>query len=78
MGKFLLMMVGFFSLSCVSKKEVETGIIEEVIEDSTPESVDYDAMTKAELEDYGRSLGIELNKNKTRETLIAQLEEAKE
>ena len=52
-------------------------VIEEVIEDSTPESVDYDAMTKADLEEYGRSLGIELNKNKTRETLIAQLEEAK-
>ncbi len=52
-------------------------VIEEVIDDSTSESVDYDAMTKADLEEYGRSLGIELNKNKTRETLIAQLEEAK-
>ena len=41
------------------------------------ESVDYDSMTKAELEEYGRSIGVELNKNKTRETLIAQLEEAK-
>ncbi len=50
---------------------------EEVIDDSTSESVDYDSMTKAELEEYGRSLGIELNKNKTRETLITQLEEAK-
>ena len=36
MGKFFLMMVSFFSLSCVSKKEVETGIIEEVIEDTDP------------------------------------------
>jgi len=52
-------------------------VIEKVIDDSTSESVDYDAMTKADLEEYGRSLGIELNKNKTRETLIAQLEEAK-
>ena len=51
-------------------------VIEEVIDDSTPESVDYDAMTKAELEEYGRSLGVELNKNKTRETLISHLEAA--
>jgi len=43
---------------------------------SPTESIDYDSMTKAELEDYGRSIGIELNKNKTRETLISQLEEA--
>ena len=50
---------------------------EELIDDSTTESVDYDSMTKAELEEYGRSIGVELNKNKTRETLIAQLEEAK-
>ena len=53
-------------------------VIEEVINDSTSESVDYDSMTKAELEEYGRSIGVELNKNKTRETLIAQLEEAKQ
>ena len=52
-------------------------VIEEVIEDSTPESVDYDAMTKAELEDYGRSIGIDLDKRQNRETLIAQLEEVK-
>ena len=52
-------------------------VIEEVIDDSTPESVDYDAMTKAELEDYGRSIGIDLDKRQNRETLIAQLEEVK-
>ena len=51
-------------------------VIEELIDDSTTESVDYDSMTKADLEEYGRSLGLELNKNKTRETLISQLEEA--
>ena len=43
----------------------------------TTQSIDYESMTKAELEVYGRSIGVELNKNKTRETLIAQLEEAK-
>ena len=40
-------------------------------------AANLELMTKAELEVYGRSIGVELNKNKTRETLIAQLEEAK-
>ena len=51
-------------------------VIEEVIDDSTSESVDYDAMTKAELEEYGRSIGLDLDKRQNRETLISQLEEA--
>ena len=51
-------------------------VIEEVINDSTSESVDYDSMTKAELEEYGRSLGLELGKRQNREALISQLEEA--
>tara|TARA_R100001440_G_scaffold70210_1_gene92465 strand:+ start:299 stop:544 length:246 start_codon:yes stop_codon:yes gene_type:complete len=38
--------------------------------------VDYDAMTKAELEVYGRSIGIELDRRQTRETLINKLETA--
>tara|TARA_R100000234_G_scaffold75724_1_gene46995 strand:+ start:162 stop:431 length:270 start_codon:yes stop_codon:yes gene_type:complete len=37
-------------------------------------SIDYDSMTKAELEVYGRSIGIELDRRQTRDTLIAQLE----
>ena len=39
------------------------------------ESVDYDSMTKAELEEYGRTIGVELDRRQTRDTLIAQLEE---
>ena len=38
--------------------------------------VDYDAMTKAELEVYGRTIGVELDRRQTRETLISQLETA--
>ena len=38
--------------------------------------VDYDAMTKAELEVYGRSIGIELDRRQTRDTLINKLETA--
>jgi len=38
--------------------------------------IDFEAMTKAELEVYGRSIGIELDRRQTKETLINQLEAA--
>jgi len=38
--------------------------------------VDFEAMTKAELEVYGRSIGVELDRRQTKETLISQLEAA--
>ena len=42
----------------------------------TTQSIDYESMTKAELEIYGRSIGIELDRRQTKETLINQLETA--
>jgi preprotein translocase subunit SecF len=42
----------------------------------TTQSIDYESMTKAELEVYGRSIGVELDKRQTKETLISQLETA--
>ena len=42
----------------------------------TTQSIDYESMTKAELEIYGRSIGIELDRRQTKETLISQLETA--
>ena len=42
----------------------------------TTQSVDYESMTKAELEVYGRSIGIELDRRQTKETIISQLEAA--
>ena len=42
----------------------------------TTQSVDYESMTKAELEVYGRSIGIELDRRQTKDTLISQLEAA--
>ncbi len=39
----------------------------------TTESVDYESMTKAELEVYGRSIGVELDRRQTKNTLISQL-----
>ena len=40
----------------------------------TAQSIDYESMTKAELEVFGRSIGIELDRRQTKETLIGQLE----
>ena len=40
----------------------------------TTQSVDYQSMTKAELEVYGRTIGIELDRRQTKDTLIKQLE----
>ena len=42
----------------------------------TTQSIDYESMTKAELEVYGRSIGVELDRRQTKETLISQLESA--
>ena len=39
----------------------------------TTQSIDYESMTKAELEVYGRSVGNELDRRQTKETLISQL-----
>ena len=38
--------------------------------------IDFQLMTKAELEVYGRTLGLELDRRQTKETLISQLETA--
>ena len=39
----------------------------------TTQSVNYESMTKAELEVYGRSIGVELDRRQTKNTLISQL-----
>ena len=49
---------------------------EPVVESEPTDSdeVDFSQMTKAQLEAYGRTLGIELDKRQNKTTLIAQLE----
>ena len=42
----------------------------------TTQSIDYESMTKAELEVYGRTIGLELDRRQTKDTLISQLEAA--
>ncbi len=52
-----------------------TTVLSEEVKPTT-QSVDYESMTKAELEVYGRSIGVELDRRQTKETLISQLETA--
>jgi len=53
----------------------EAPIEEPVIDDSETASV-LQNMTKAELEVYGRTIGLELDKKLNKSTLISQIEEA--
>ena len=43
-------------------------------EDADSDKVDFSQMTKAQLEAYGRTLGLELDKRQNKTTLIAELE----
>jgi len=52
-----------------------TTVLSEDVQPTT-QSIDYVSMTKAELEVYGRSIGVELDRRQTKETLISQLEAA--
>jgi len=61
-----------------AKKVVEK-VVEEVVEEVVVEDaveVDYDAMTKIQLEEHGRSLGIELDRRKKKSDLIEELKAA--
>ena len=42
----------------------------------TTDLIDYESMTKAELEVYGRTIGIELDRRATKNSLIARLKTA--
>jgi hypothetical protein len=48
---------------------------EEEIADAIAETVDFRSMSKNELEDYGRTVGIELDRRHSRRKLIKELEE---
>ena len=52
----------------------EAPIAEPVVEE--PEASNFASKTKAELEVYGRSIGLELDKRLNKSTLISQIEEA--
>ena len=48
---------------------------EEEIADAVAETVDFRSMSKNELEDYGRTVGIELDRRHSKRKLIKELEE---
>ena len=50
-------------------------ILDKVIEETTP-SINLEDMTKVQLEEHGRTLGIELDRRKKKSDLIAEIEAA--
>ena len=47
---------------------------EPALEAEVVDHMDFTTMTKAQLEEYGRTIGIELDKRNTKTTLISELE----
>ena len=60
-----------------STKKVETvvePVKKEALEVQKETTADFEAMTKAQLETYGRTIGLELDKRHNKAQLIAELE----
>ena len=71
-----------FGVLCLQQgaKEVEEGAVETapVVEEAPAEepTVTFEDMTKVQLEEYGRTIGIELDRRKTKAALIEELKAA--
>ena len=63
-------------LELVSGEEPQTSVASITPVESEVKTANLELMTKAELEVYGRSIGIELDRRQTKNTLIKQLEAA--
>ena len=63
-------------LELISGQEPQTPVASTTPVESEVQTTNLETMTKAELEIYGRSIGIELDRRQTKETLISQLEAA--
>ena len=63
-------------LELVSGEEPQTPVASTTPVKSEVKTGNLELMTKAELEVYGRSIGIELDRRQTKNTLIKQLEAA--
>ena len=63
-------------LVLVSGEEPQTPVASTTPVESDVKTANLELMTKAELEVYGRTIGIELDRRQTKETLISQLEAA--
>ena len=63
-------------LELVGGQEPQTPVASTTTVESEVKTTNLETMTKAELEVYGRTIGIELDRRQTKTTLIAQLEAA--
>ena len=63
-------------LELVSGQEPQTPVASTTPVESEVKTANLELMTKAELEVYGRTIGIELDRRQTKDTLISQLEAA--
>ena len=63
-------------LELVSGQEPQTPVASTTPVETEVKTTNLELMTKAELEVYGRSIGIELDRRQTKDTLISQLEAA--
>ena len=63
-------------LELISGTEPQTPVASTTPVETEVKTTNLELMTKAELEVYGRSIGIELDRRQTKDTLIKQLEAA--
>ena len=63
-------------LELVSGQEPQTPVASTTPVETEVKTTNLELMTKAELEVYGRTIGIELDRRQTKDTLISQLETA--
>ena len=63
-------------LELISGQEPQTPVASTTPVETEVRTTNLETMTKAELEVYGRSIGIELDRRQTKNTLIKQLEAA--
>ena len=63
-------------LELISGQEPQTPVASTTPVETEVQTTNLETMTKAELEVYGRTIGIELDRRQTKDTLIKQLEAA--
>jgi len=63
-------------LELISGQEPQTPVASTTPVETEVKTANLELMTKAELEVYGRTIGIELDRRQTKNTLIKQLEAA--
>ena len=82
MSKFGELLKGGPSASKVEAAPAPEPIVEEVLftpeEEVLTEASPLEEMSKKELEDYGRTLGIELDRRHSKESLIEEIKDAED